>query len=121
WTLDQRVLVDISQRSLRANYLGAEHALPFMLGPTGLAGMLARDGEVQAARAAGKAGIPFGQATPTACAMADVPAATAAARCSRFRAWATTSWRNRISLPRRWTPRFRGATLPGCANAGPAG
>jgi L-lactate dehydrogenase (cytochrome) len=58
WSLEQRVLVAVSRRSLSSSFLGGEHALPCMLGPTGLAGMLAHRGEIQGARAAGKAGIP---------------------------------------------------------------
>ena len=81
WSLEQRVLVDISQRNLRTTYLGGEQALPFMLGPTGLAGMLAHRGEVQGARAAGNAGIPFCQATPSICPMEEVRAATTAPWC----------------------------------------
>ena len=59
WTLRQRVLVDVSTRSQRVNYLGKERALPFLLGPVGFSGLFAEDGEIQAARAAHKVGAPF--------------------------------------------------------------
>lgn len=56
--LRQRVLRDVSARDLSAEFLGRRHALPLMLGPVGFLGMLARKGEVAAAKAAGAAGIP---------------------------------------------------------------
>lgn len=59
WTLQQRVLVDVSSRSQKVSYLGKERALPFLLGPVGFSGLFAERGEIQAARAAHAAGIPF--------------------------------------------------------------
>lgn len=56
--LRQRVLRDVSMRDLSTEFLGRRHALPLMLGPVGFLGMLARRGEVAAAKAAGAAGIP---------------------------------------------------------------
>lgn len=56
--LRQRVLRDVSARDLSARFLGRRHALPLMLGPVGFLGVLARKGEVLAAKAAGAAGIP---------------------------------------------------------------
>jgi isopentenyl diphosphate isomerase/L-lactate dehydrogenase-like FMN-dependent dehydrogenase len=59
WNLQQRVLVDVSERSLRTTYLGKEYALPFLLGPVGFSGLFSAKGEIQAARAAHGADIPF--------------------------------------------------------------
>jgi len=59
WTLQQRVLVDVSKRSQRVSYLGKERPLPLLLGPVGFSGLFAEQGEIQAARAAHKAGVPF--------------------------------------------------------------
>src|SRR5436309_176812 len=55
----QRVLVDVSSRSLATRVLGTQIPLPLILAPIGNAGMLARRGEALAARAAEKAGIPL--------------------------------------------------------------
>jgi isopentenyl diphosphate isomerase/L-lactate dehydrogenase-like FMN-dependent dehydrogenase len=59
WTLQQRVLVDVSSRNQKVTYLGKERALPFVLGPVGFSGLFSERGEIQAARAAHAAGIPF--------------------------------------------------------------
>lgn len=70
--LRQRVLRDVSNIDLTADILGQRLALPVILGPIGLAGLNARRGEVQAARAAEKAGIPFCLSTVSACPLAEV-------------------------------------------------
>jgi L-lactate dehydrogenase (cytochrome) len=57
--LRQRVLVDISKRSLSTTVLGQKLAAPLILAPIGLLGMQYGDGEILAARAANEAGIPF--------------------------------------------------------------
>jgi L-lactate dehydrogenase (cytochrome) len=57
--LRQRVLIDVSSVSTRTEVLGQEINLPVVLSPVGMAGMYARRGEVQAARAARKAGVPL--------------------------------------------------------------
>src|SRR5262249_1378418 len=57
--LRQRVLIDVADRSTRSTILGAPAALPLALAPVGLCGMLFRDGEILACRAAQAAGIPF--------------------------------------------------------------
>ncbi|GAB5097772.1 alpha-hydroxy acid oxidase [Caballeronia sp. HLA56] len=59
WTLEQRVLVDLSKRDLSAEFLGSRHSMPAMLAPVGFAGSFWPDGEVQVARAATDAGIPM--------------------------------------------------------------
>ena len=57
--LRQRVLTDVSSIDVSTTLFGRRQALPVALAPIGLAGMNARRGEVQAARAAEAAGVPF--------------------------------------------------------------
>ncbi|KHL24751.1 lactate dehydrogenase [Croceibacterium mercuriale] len=73
--LRQRVLKDVSQIDLSTTLFGQELAMPVALAPIGLAGMNARRGEVQAVRAADKAGIPFTLSTVSACPIPEVAAA----------------------------------------------
>ena len=73
--LKQRVLRDVSAIDLGTNWFGLSQKLPVALGPVGLAGMYARRGEVQAARAAAGAGIPFCLSTLSICALPEVAAA----------------------------------------------
>ena len=61
--LRQRVLRDVSALDLTTTVLGQELAMPVILGPVGLAGMFAQRAEVQAAKAAAAAGIPFTEST----------------------------------------------------------
>lgn len=75
--LRQRVLCDVSAIDLGTELFGRQYALPVALGPVGLAGMNARRGEVQAARAAEAAGIPFCLSTVSVCPLDEVRAATA--------------------------------------------
>lgn len=75
--LRQRVLHAMDGVDLSTTLLGQELALPIILGPVGLSGMLARRGEVQAARAAAKAGIPYTLSTVSVCPMAEVAEASA--------------------------------------------
>ena len=70
--LRQRVLNDVSTLDLSTELLGERLALPIALGPIGLAGMNARRGEVQAARAAEAAGVPFCLSTVSACPLPEV-------------------------------------------------
>jgi L-lactate dehydrogenase (cytochrome) len=63
----QRVAVDISQRRLGTNMAGQPVTMPVALAPTGLTGMQCADGEIHAARAAAKAGIPFTLSTMSIC------------------------------------------------------
>lgn len=76
--LRQRVLRDVSQLNFATRVLGQDLALPLILGPLGIAGVMARRAEVQAARAAEAAGIPFCESTVSICSIAEVRAATAA-------------------------------------------
>ena len=70
----QRVLRDVSTRSLATTVLGEEIALPLILAPVGFGGMFARRAEVQAARAAERAGIPFCESTLSICGVEEVAA-----------------------------------------------
>lgn len=74
--LRQRVLQDVSKRSSAHTLLGKPVAMPIALGPVGLAGLFARRGEVQAARAASTAGIPFCESTVSLCGIEEVAAAS---------------------------------------------
>lgn len=76
--LRQRVLHDVSSFDPTTTLFGQRQALPIALGPIGLAGLNARRGEVQAARAAQAAGIPFCLSTVSTCTIAEVAAATTA-------------------------------------------
>lgn len=75
--LRQRILCDVSEIDLGTTWFGRKVALPVALAPVGLAGMNARRGEVQAARAAEQADIPFTLSTVSACPLAEVGKATA--------------------------------------------
>ena len=70
--LRQRVLRDVSAIDTSTTIFGQKLALPLALGPVGIAGMNARRGEVQAARAAEAAGVPFALSTVSACPLAEV-------------------------------------------------
>ena len=71
----QRILRDVSTRSLATTVLGEEIALPLILAPVGFGGMFARRAEVQAAKAAERAGIPFCESTLSICGVEEVAAA----------------------------------------------
>jgi L-lactate dehydrogenase (cytochrome) len=70
--LKQRVLRDVSNIDLSTSLFGHEWAMPVGLGPVGLAGLYARRGEVQAARAAAAAKVPFALSTVGACSLREV-------------------------------------------------
>lgn len=74
--LRQRVLRDVSSIDLTTELFGKHWKLPVGLGPVGLSGLYARRGEVQAARAAGEAGVPFSLSTLSACSIDEVAQAT---------------------------------------------
>ena len=76
--LKQRVLRDVASLSLRTELFGERLAMPVILGPVGLSGMYARRGEVQAARAARAAGIPYTLSTVSVCSLEEVIAANGA-------------------------------------------
>ncbi|RXR06030.1 FMN-dependent L-lactate dehydrogenase LldD [Pseudoxanthomonas composti] len=70
--LRQRVLKDMSQLDLSTTLLGERLALPVVLAPVGLTGMYARRGEVQAAQAAARKGVPFTLSTVSVCPIEEV-------------------------------------------------
>jgi L-lactate dehydrogenase (cytochrome) len=70
--LEQRVLRDVARIDLSTTLFGARYALPLVLGPVGIAGMCARRGEVQAAKAARTAGVPFTLSTVSICSVEEV-------------------------------------------------
>ena len=74
--LRQRVAIDISDRNIAGNMLGEKWAMPVAIAPTGLAGMQHADGEILAARAAEKFGVPFTLSTMSICSIEDVAANT---------------------------------------------
>jgi L-lactate dehydrogenase (cytochrome) len=72
--LRQRVLIDVSERSLASSFVGQPATMPLAIGPTGLAGLFHVDGEIHGARAAEKFGIPFCLSTVSICSIEDVRA-----------------------------------------------
>jgi L-lactate dehydrogenase (cytochrome) len=76
--LRQRVMRDVSVRDPAVEVLGQRLALPVILGPVGLGGMFAQRAEVQAARAAEQAGVPFVESTVSICSIEEVARATSA-------------------------------------------
>ncbi|WP_439574676.1 alpha-hydroxy acid oxidase [Phreatobacter sp.] len=74
--LRQRVAVDMRNRTLAATMVGQPVSMPMALAPTGLTGMQHADGEILAARAANKAGIPFTLSTMSICSLEDIAEAT---------------------------------------------
>ncbi len=75
-SLRQRVLRNVSEIDSGVDLFGTRSALPIVLGPVGLAGMMARRGEVSAARAAERLGIPYCMSNYAICPIAEVAAAT---------------------------------------------
>ena len=75
-TLKQKVLCDVSTLDTATTLFGQNLSLPLVLAPIGFAGMMARRGEAQAARAAEKIGIPFTLSTVGICPIAEVKQAT---------------------------------------------
>ena len=73
--LRQRVMRDMTGLSMAVETLGQTLAMPVGLAPVGMAGMYARRGEVQAARAAAAAGVPFCLSTVGVCSVEEVAAA----------------------------------------------
>jgi L-lactate dehydrogenase (cytochrome) len=76
--LRQRVAVNIAERSTRTRMIGVDVAMPVALAPTGLTGMQHADGEILAARAAERFGVPFTLSTMSICSIEDVAAHTKA-------------------------------------------
>jgi L-lactate dehydrogenase (cytochrome) len=74
--LRQRIARKLSERTLRTQLVGEDVSMPVALAPTGLAGMQHADGEILAARAAERFGVPFTLSTMSICSIEDVAAAT---------------------------------------------
>lgn len=70
--LRQRVLCNVADIDLTTALFGRDQALPLVLGPVGIAGLYRRRGEVQAARAAAAAGVPFCLSTVSLCSLTEV-------------------------------------------------
>ena len=76
--LRQRVAVNMENRTTAAQMVGIDAKMPVAIAPVGLTGMQHADGEMHAARAAQKFGIPFTLSTMSICSMEDVAAHTGA-------------------------------------------
>ena len=76
--LRQRVAVNMENRSTASTMVGVPVAMPVAIAPTGLTGMQHADGEILAARAAEKFGIPFTLSTMSICSIEDIAANTQA-------------------------------------------
>ncbi|PDS76088.1 alpha-hydroxy acid oxidase [Rhizobium sp. L43] len=74
--LRQRVLVDMSNRTLETTMIGQTVSMPVALAPTGMTGMQHADGEMLAARAAEEFGVPFTLSTMSICSIEDVASVT---------------------------------------------
>lgn len=70
--LRQRVAVDMAGRSTKTQMVGQDVSMPVALAPVGLTGMQHADGEILAARAAEKFGVPFTLSTMSICSIEDV-------------------------------------------------
>ncbi|HEY1290416.1 MAG TPA: alpha-hydroxy acid oxidase [Burkholderiales bacterium] len=71
-TLRQRVGIDVDRRSTRTTMIGEEVSMPVGLAPVGLTGLNWADGEILAARAAQRFGVPFTLSTMSICSIEDV-------------------------------------------------
>jgi L-lactate dehydrogenase (cytochrome) len=74
--LRQRIAVDMAGRRTAGRMVGQDYAMPVALAPVGLCGMQAADGEIKAARAAEKFGVPFTLSTMSICSIEDVASHT---------------------------------------------
>ena len=74
----QRVLVDLSQRSVASTLLGQPVSMPVALAPVGLTGYQHADGEIKAAIAAARFGVPYTLSTMSICSIENVAAKTSA-------------------------------------------
>ena len=72
----QRVAVNLEDRTLKSTMVGQDVAMPVALAPTGLTGMQHADGEILAAKAAEKFGVPFTLSTMSICSIEDIAANT---------------------------------------------
>ena len=70
--LRQRIAMDMDNRSTASQMIGEDVSMPVSLAPVGLTGMQNADGEIKAARAAEKFGVPFCLSTMSICSIEDV-------------------------------------------------
>ena len=70
--LRQKVAVDMSNRTTKSTMVGNEVTMPVALAPVGLTGMQSADGEIKAAKAAERFGIPYTLSTMSICSIEDV-------------------------------------------------
>ncbi len=68
----QRIAVDMTNRTTASQMIGQDVAMPVALAPVGLTGMQCADGEIKAAKAAEKFGVPFTLSTMSICSIEDV-------------------------------------------------
>ena len=76
--LRQRVAVNMENRSTATKMVGVDTKMPVAIAPVGLTGMQSADGEIKAAKAAEKFGIPFILSTMSICSIEDIAANTSA-------------------------------------------
>ncbi|WP_416400394.1 alpha-hydroxy acid oxidase [Alicycliphilus denitrificans] len=76
--LRQRVAVNMEGRSTATTMAGQQASMPVCIAPVGLTGMQHADGEIHAARAAEKFGIPFTLSTMSICSIEDIAENTSA-------------------------------------------
>ena len=76
--LRQRVAVDMTNRTTASQMIGQDVAMPVALAPVGLTGMQSADGEIKAAKAAEKFGVPFTLSTMSICSIEDIATNTTA-------------------------------------------
>lgn len=76
--LRQRVAVNMDNRTTASTMIGQDVAMPVALAPVGLTGMQCADGEIKAARAAEKFGVPYTLSTMSICSIEDVAEHTSA-------------------------------------------
>ena len=76
--LRQRVAVNMENRTTATKMVGVDVKMPVAIAPVGLTGMQHADGEIKAARAAEKFGVPYILSTMSICSIEDIAAATQA-------------------------------------------
>jgi L-lactate dehydrogenase (cytochrome) len=72
WRFRTRTLIDVSTRDQSITLFGQKYASPLILAPTGLAGLFSRRGELAAARAAEKFGVPYCLSTMSTCTIEEI-------------------------------------------------
>ena len=70
--LRQRVATDMTNRTTATKMIGEDVSMPVALAPVGLTGMQCADGEIKAAKAAEKFGVPYTLSTMSICSIEDV-------------------------------------------------